>query len=94
MGEIEAHALAREAIERRRRRAAAVNAEGIGAERIDGDQEDVLAGDGSQINLSRSSRTSDRGQKTCRYTDTFNSQLSTLKTLMKLQVSRITVLES
>ena len=45
--------LGREPIERRRRRRAAVTAQRIGAQRVDGDQQNVLIGDRMEIGLRR-----------------------------------------
>jgi hypothetical protein len=62
MGEVESHSLARQPIQRRRRRAAAVAAERIRAQRVDGDEENVLVGDRMQagLRLARSSIPEDR----------------------------------
>ncbi len=49
--EVEPYAFRGQAIERRRRRAAAVTAKRIRAQRVDGDQKNVLVGDRVEIGL-------------------------------------------
>jgi hypothetical protein len=49
--EVEPHAVAGQAIERRRRRLTTIRSQRIGAQRVDGNQQNVLTGDGSKVGL-------------------------------------------
>jgi hypothetical protein len=51
--ELETHALRGEPVERRRRRRSAIAAQRVGAQRVDGDQENILRRDRVQISLRR-----------------------------------------
>src|SRR5262245_44947881 len=56
VGEVEADAFTREPIERRRRCRTAVASQRVGAERVDRDEQDVLAGNRTEIDLRRRTR--------------------------------------
>ena len=63
MSEVETNAHGREVVERRRRGRTTVAAQRVRAQRIDGDQENVLGGDGAQIGLARADTTRRQQQR-------------------------------